>query len=377
MSKAHRASVTRDQHPEETLRQGVRAHDQGDRGEARRLYERVLTAIPRHPVALQMLASVEYLEGNVTHADVYRDKAIESFGEAVAANPGVLPPLTGYVNLLLAAGRVHEAEHQASALRLGLNPFRHDATEFNRRRRAAYEAGHPPVLINTIPKSASESIWNRLADSLDMAQCQVSIGLFPNCMAVPLRVAELGAGGIASKEHLAPTAFNVKTLAESGVERLVVHLRDPRQVALSWAHFVRDHIATMPTGPLWRDTCPPLPVLHGSFEALMDWAVDSYIPLVVDFIQGWQQIAEDDSSGLSVLFTTFEDFKADPDTYMQRVLSFYGADAGADAANVASEDGHLRQGRTDEWREVLTQAQQERARRVIGDAILDRFGWPR
>jgi len=362
--------------PNALLQTAIQTHQAGERARARSLYERVLTMAPRHPVALQMLAAVEYLDGNDVRAEAYRDTALTSYREAVEQYPDATPPRAGYVNLLLAAGRVREAEQHAPHLALDLNPYRHTVAEFNRRRHAAHDAGHPPICINTIPKSASESIWNRLADRLDMAQCHVSIGLFPNCTAVPFRVAELGAGGICTKEHLAPTAFNVQTLVQSGVTRIVLHLRDPRQVALSWAHFVRDDVSATPLGPLWRDTCPPASVLNGDFAGLLDWCVDHYLPLVVDFIRGWQAIDADPASGLSVLFTTFESFVADPEAYLSSVLSFYGLDAG-DAAATASEDVHLRSGRTEEWRSVLSSEQQRRARATIGADILDAFAWPR
>jgi len=361
--------------PNALLQTAIQTHQAGDLAQARSLYERVLTMAPRHPVALQMLAAVEYLDGNVVRADAYRDTALKSYQEAVEQYPDATPPRAGYVNLLLAAGEVREAEQHAARIGLDLNPYRHAIAEFNRRRRAAHDAGHPPICINTIPKSASESIWNRLADRLDMAQCHVSIGLFPNCMAVPFRVAELGAGGIVTKEHLAPTAFNVRTLVEAGVDRLVVHLRDPRQVALSWAHFVRDDVSATPLGPLWRDTCPPAEVLDGGFEGLLDWCVDHYIPLVVAFIRGWQAVNADGESGLSVLFTTFESFVADPEAYLARVLAFYGLDS-SDTGAPPSEDVHLRTGRTEEWRSVLSTEQQRRARAGIGEDILETFGWP-
>jgi len=362
--------------PESLLQTAFQHHQAGERAAARKCYERVLSLQRTNPVALQMLASIHFLEGKTAQAEVYRDKALIAFREATKAQPRGPQPRAGLVNLLLASGQVDEAETHAAHLPLGLNPFRHPVAEFNRRRHAAYSAGHPPILINTIPKSASESIWNRLADRLEMAQCHASIGLFPHCMPVPLRVAELGAGGIISKEHLAPREHTVQVLRQAGLSRVVVHLRDPRQVAVSWAHFVRDSISVMPLGPLWRDTCPPAAVLNGSLNDLMDWCVDSYIPLVVDFIQRWRTIANDPDNGLDVLFTTFEHFADDPGGYLDRVVTFHDIPVDA-AAREGGEDAHLREGRTDEWREVLSVNQARRAREAIGTDVLDTFDWPR
>lgn len=354
-----------------------RYHQAGEIKEAKRIYERLVSAIPHHPPALSMLASIAYLEGDDIQAEAYLDHAIKGYENLCAEQPGVLGLQAGLVNLLLAAERLDRAREIVAGLDLPVNPLRLDPDAFARRRGAARRKGLPPILINTIPKSASESIWNRLAEGLGMAQCHLSIGLFPHCVAVPHRVQELAGGGIISKEHLAPTADNVATLRAAGIDRLVVHLRDPRQTTLSWAHFVRDDISKTLLGPLWRQSCPPAKVLNGGFEGLLDWCIDHYLPLAVDFMQGWRRIHDDPDQPIQVLFQTFEGFRTDPDGYFARTLAFYDIDPATFARDAEAKDVHLRKGSLDEWREVYSRDQQTRAARIVGPDLLEAFGWPR
>jgi hypothetical protein len=309
-------------------------------------------------------------------ADVYRNAALKGYRGVMQHAPDNQQMRASLVNLLLSAGEVAEAQHYARDLVLPLNPFRASREDGTERRRIAMERGRPVVLINTIPKSASESIWNRFSDALGLVQCHVSIGFFPNCTAVPRRLHELALGGISSKEHLAPNAYNARTLVDSGVDKMVVHLRDPRQATLSWAHFVRDEISKTPMGPLWRETCPPRDVLDGPLDGLLDWCIDNYLPQVVAFMQGWQRIAEDSDIPLDILFCTFEAFRTRPESYFDRLCGFYELSDLDGASFVEGEDGHFRKGRVDEWRDAFSREQQERAAQLIGKDLLNRFDWP-
>ena len=357
-------------------------HGEGDHAGARKIYERILSTVPRHPGALQMLASLAYYKGDAVQAEAYRDAAIKSYRGAIAQIPkDQLPAImnlrAGLMNLLLSADQVEDAETEAEKLRIPLVPQFVSPEEWMALRQDAVAKQRPRMVINTIPKSASETVWNRLAKGLGMAQCHVSLGLFPHCVAVPARIHAFAQGGIITKEHLAPTAFNLRCLTRAGLDRIVINLRDPRQIVLSWAYFVRDEISRTPLGPLWRQTCPPASVLNSDFAALLDWCVDHYLPQVVAFMEGWQRIESDTASGLQVLFTTFEDFRADPPAYFQGILAFH--DTPLDSFDTAAEaqDGHLRRGETDEWRSVFTAAQKKRANAAIGEDLLARFGWQR
>ena len=349
----------------------------GELDQAKRIYGQILGNIPHHTESLTMLASIAYQQGDDIQAQAYVDRAIEIYREVLPAMPGNLHVRGPLVNLLLARDRTAEAQALSADLMLPLNPIRASADEFVRRRRQSVERGLPAMLINTLPKSASESIWNRLAEGLDMAQSHLSVGLFPDCCLLPARVQSAAEGGLIAKEHIPATAHNIAALANNGIDRVVFHVRDPRQAALSWAHFVRDDVSMRLMAPIWRKVVPPVEVLRGDFSGLLDWCVDRYLPIQTAFIQGWLEVAADRDRRLEVLFLTFEEFLAQPEAYFERLLDFYDIDRSLFAADADAETVHLRKGQTDEWREVLGRAQQDRAWDLLPATMVEAFGWQR
>lgn len=345
--------------------------------EARHIYEQILLRIPHHAESLMLLGSISYQKGDEIQGDAYVERAVAVFREFVRREPNSAAYQGPLANLLLARGKQAESEQICRHLQLQLNPIRMTPQQFVERRSAAILSGLPPMIINTVPKSASESIWNQLAEGLGLAQAHVSIGLFPDCCLVGPRVKALAQGGLIVKEHIPATPYNLEVLAAEKLTRLVFHVRDPRQATLSWAHFVKDDVAMRLMAPIWRRIVPKAEVLAQDLPSVIDWAIDHYLPLIVNFIQGWIEVDAEKRHGLSVLFMDFETFRQTPEAYLEAVLRFYGVPQDRFRAQAAAEAQvvHLRKGEIDEWRGVFTPEQAERAWRAIPPAMAERFGW--
>jgi len=350
---------------------------EGALAEAQRIYERILVRRPYHTESLTLLASVCYQRGEALQGDAYVDRSIEVLTQMRRQYPSNVPVQGQLANLLLARGRAAEAEAICSSMQLALYPIRATPEQFEQRRRSALLRGLPPILINALPKSASESIWNRLAVGLEMAQAHVSLGLFPDCTLVGPRVASLAEGGLIAKEHLPASPHNLAMLDRHGVRKLLFHQRDPRQATLSWAHFVKDDVSMRLMAPIWRRIVPPAEVLAQDLAAVIDWSIDKYLPLAVGFIAGWSAVADRQDGKLDVLFLDFETFRTEPKLYLQRVLDFYAIEPGRyrEQEGEAAEVVHLRKGAIEEWREVFTPEQARRAWAAIPPALAQRFGW--
>jgi len=348
-------------------------HAAGDLAQARSLYEAALRLVPRQPDALTLLASLAYQEGDEARGARLADAAIDAYRQMLLGAPNNHPLRAALANLLLARERGGEAVAVIARALLGIYPVRAEAADHDARRRRARARGLPGIVINALPKSASESIWNKLAEGLALAQGHISIGLFPDCLVVPYRARDLARGGLAAKEHLAATAANLQALDRAGIKRIVIHLREPRQATLSWAHFLEGDVRKRLLAPLWRKTTPPAGFFAKPFGAQLDWHINHYLPLAMTFIDDWVTAAE--AGAIEVAFLDFETFRTDADGYFDRLLAFYEIDPAGFARDAKAETIHLRKGAIDEWRSVFTPAQRTRAWEKIPDALADRFGW--
>lgn len=359
----------------EALDLARRRHLAGALRDATKLYHQILDHQPNNTDAMTLLASIEYRVGAEDRAAERIDRAIELYENTLRQQPENNGVLAALVNLLLSRDRAGDAEGWVQQLQLPVAPLRVPAEEFERRRTTAIEQGRPAMLITTMPKSASESIWNRLAEGLGLGQCYFSLGLFPDCCLVPSRVWFVSQGGVISKEHICATPHNLRTLKTHGITRVIAHLRDPRQAVLSWVHFVRDDVSQRLLAPLSRKIVPPSGTFDLPLEGQIDWGIDNYLPHLMNFVRGWMEADSDPDSGVSVAFLSFEQFRVEPEAYIDRALDFYGIDKATFRTEAEAETVHLRKGLIDEWREVFTPAQQARAWELIPGDLAERHGW--
>ena len=351
---------------EAALRQAQGLLAAGRVPEACAFLSRLSAAVPGHPDVLGLLAVAEYRAGNDSAGDTAIDRAIAALDRHAGARPDDTARRAQLANLLLARGRADRAEAHLPLLNLPFNPIRMAADAFETRRQASAARHRSALVLASMPKAASETIWHRLATGLGLAQGHVSLGLFPHCRLLPCRL-EAGAG-VMAKEHIGPAPFNLTALRAAGIDRVLVHVRDPRQALLSWVHFVRDDVGRRLNGPLWRTTVPPAPVLEGPMAALIDWCLDHYLPHLMAFIDGWAAVRDGADAPVRVEILTFEAFVADPAAYLRRALAFWDIDPRLFDLEAEVGDIHRRRGAVDEWRTVFSPAQADRATRALSPA---------
>ncbi|MDX1401779.1 MAG: hypothetical protein R3245_07645 [Kiloniellales bacterium] len=367
----------KDLNPNDLLMFGRQRLAEGDRGIAKNALETLVHKAPDYSQAFALLASIAYQEGEDFQAEAYLDRAIDLMRTMSEKRPRDMPTRASFANLLMARGHTDEAVSLLKEVDLPIYPVRATDEEFEAKLSQAREKGVASILINTVPKSASESIWNRLASGLGLAQGHISLCLYPDCTVIPARAGFAANGGLIAKEHLPATPHNLAALSDAGFKRVIFHLRDPRQVLVSWAHFVKDDVSMRLMGPLWRKVVPPATVLGGGLEAILDWCVDGFLPQLIGFVEGWQKAAEDPNQQMDVKFLAFETFLKDEEDYIGEALSFLGIDPQSFDWTARSETVHLRQGEAEEWRDVLTSRQKEKAWSLIPRDLTAQQGWSR
>lgn len=105
-----------------------------------------------------------------------------------------------------------------------------------RRRQTAAKARHvPPMAFVAMQKSASEYIRANLMSALDVPEISVSIGTVPVDVAIPSALHQFAQGGALCRTHASSDI--ARALADVGLDRMLLHVRDPRQVTLSFSNY--------------------------------------------------------------------------------------------------------------------------------------------
>jgi hypothetical protein len=172
-------------------------------------------------------------------------------------------------------------------------------------------------------------------------------------------------------DHFLPLGENVQAVRDAGISRLVLQVRDPRQVVLSLAHHALAHPDA--ADPALRDA------LARDLSGALDGAIDHWAPLLANWVDGWVRAAE--ASGIELRLTRFEDMAADPVCFVSELLDFWRAPSAAHdrlpgvlgRMQSLREGGipNFRSGRTDEWTNVLSPAQVRRLALKMHGALAD------
>jgi hypothetical protein len=335
------------------------------------LVPRLVAARPASADALLAASMAAYEQEQWDDAYVFLRRALEA--EPAATLHTVVRSWSGPAfRVLEATGKADElaawmserhAEHPAINL-VPPRPAPEARLVVERQRRCALDRGLPAFLFIPQAKSASATVHNIIASGFELPTVLYALTL--------LRVIEPWArdymqGGSSYATHLMPTRRNIDLLAAAGAKRLIVHVRDPRQVMISSIEHIRRYPREMP--PSAR-------------RAVMDrrdgieYAIEQRLPSAIAWIEGWRAARD----RVELHFTTFDAFVADRSAFVDRLLALYGGDARYfDRAAVFHQspatDFHRRRGETDEWRSLLDRAQTDRVNAKIPDAFWRELGW--
>jgi tetratricopeptide (TPR) repeat protein len=251
------------------------------------------------------------------------------------------------------------------------------SADLRRRQDRARRRGVPGIMFVAMMKSASEFIRENLIRALDVPEISVSVGTVPWDEVAPSAVRQLAAGGAIARSHL--SANNLAALAANGVDRLILQVRDPRQVIVSWVHHMR-RISDLEFRWAALRYDPPLPAefRQWGLRRQMDWAVHNYMPGQLRWLEDWAS-ALDQGPPIPVLVSTFEDFAQDQRAFFRKLSDFLGVAEirvpGSDRQSAAAMR-NFRSGNIGEWRDVLT-ARQIKTFAARIEPLAQYFGWER
>jgi hypothetical protein len=234
----------------------------------------------------------------------------------------------------------------------------------------------PRIYLNCLPKSGSDYLVNLLCKGMRLRHLERGGGAFPESYLWHDYFSRVGSGWV----YRGHEKYNRYHKYQIGLylDRMVVHVRDPRAAVLSFTHYA-DTIA--------RDSASLARYHHidSAFLALplpdkLDLMIDYMTPLMVEWIESWLQAQRDPDFGTRILFTTFENLRQSRESFLTGMLEFYGVghtrardiQEGLDIKSV-----NFRKGEIDEWRKVMSGSQRDRINRYLPDSLLERFSWSR
>ncbi len=235
----------------------------------------------------------------------------------------------------------------------------------------------PPIVINTLPKSGSVYIAHTLGNSLlaHFDGGKLCSGVFPHYEIEAENCEMLRQKRIVCQEHFSATRQGVDTIAQF-VDRIVLHLRDPRQAALSFLHHMNKFQQENP-GATKTKHVPPDGYMEWSFEKQLDWHIENYLVGTAGWLREWVAELDRLDCPLKIHVTRYEDLLEDHVRFFRDILSFFDIDPAKVPLILPPQTSamHYRQGTADEWKNVYNPAQKKRAAEILGDDLRQRFGW--
>ena len=268
--------------------------------------------------------------------------------------------------------------------RIQANRYFHKATKLRIAQRRS-EGGVGPIFVASMHRSASGYIQTSLKEGLNLPQdigqvtpatCwwypDITISLPPYALNTTL------IGDMLSVDHTCGMPSNLAIL-NLCVDRLIVNVRDPRQGLISYVHYINTYMKSINNIEGLLETHIPDGYFLKSLEEQISWQIGHfYLPASIKWIQSWMDAQADPAFEPEILFVTQEELVADSKGLFQRILKFYDIDESRFIYPKAPEfkkNTRMRSGRVDEWKKDFTQAQIDRATRMIPQAMLTKFGW--
>lgn len=246
------------------------------------------------------------------------------------------------------------------------------------RLRVARRMATPPILITALPKSGSEYLFAIFRKGLGKQWTRgVATNAFPDSELVEFGLDRLIATRASAKVHAPASPLNLFLLFQHyKFDRVVVHVRDPRQALVSYANFMP---AVLADGAQVHRLQIPADYVSWPFERQLDWQIDHWLPGAIAWTADWAAAGERPDLRERILFTRFAEMVADRRALTEKILDFYGVDHALFDFEAQGDPkaGQLnfRSGQTDEWRRVLSEPQLAKVATMMPRDLLSRFDW--
>jgi hypothetical protein len=333
-------------------------------------------------MATNAVAALDVEQARISFQAAYSaqryDEAVSIFENALAVDPeGTVRHFVSYVSGQLAETLVETKNVESVAATLDKLLSDHPSIHLicpNEKatvdrlltaREKNIQRGLPSAVLISMGKSASVAVANIFNSGFHLPSFAYSL---INLKVIDSWARDYARGGACYVTHLDPSRETVARLKAAGLNKIIVHVRDPRQALVSLVH----HFDMYPEQIVkHRDDADAGRSVSERAMSVLPFYANS-----IHWITNWLELEGE----IDILFSTFEDFVTDRTAFVESYLKFYEGsrayfswqDAFGEHAGV---DSHFRSGRTDEWREVFSEKDAEYLSSLLSQRLKGRFGW--
>lgn len=174
--------------------------------------------------------------------------------------------------------------------------------------------------------------------------------------------------------HMQASYHNMTVLNESGIDRITVLLRDPRDAFVSWVHHLR-HLGRAARNYHSKIYHMPRAYFDWTLTEQFDFQVRTFLPTTINWIEGWLDYYASSDKKVDILFVYYDELKRDPESYIRKIVEFHEVEDVDFSRLIVPEQGkmHFRKGEHEQWKIDFSSANQELAADLLQDRIIRGF----
>lgn len=233
------------------------------------------------------------------------------------------------------------------------------------------------LVVISLPKSGTVFVQRALEMTVAAVHCPIGTSIHARKAALDEFMQQpIGLTG----DHLRANRQNLEMLAATGITRIVLMIRDPRDCMVSWRHHLHRHDIRQR---------PNLGVSSAYFNLSPEEQFEEHISGFFSKLQQWLREWSDALSGTWPFvfhLLKFEDFAADPRGAVREVLRFFGyelepilPDAKGPPEQISAgihTHTHFRRGIVGSHRDELSPRLLRQLNARVDRELFARYGWP-
>ena len=251
-----------------------------------------------------------------------------------------------------------------------------DGSELAEKQRDNIGKGLNYAYLNTMPRSGSMYMSHHLGRVYGTLFFRIASPGFPESHLIEEKVRILSKGGLWDQGHLNASEGNLDILEANGVSRILLHVRDPRQATLSWAH----HSEREMVGPnahlrLRMGNRVPRDYDDRAWDEKLQWHAENWLPVLVEWTKRWVDVQSNDPR-FRIKLSEFRNLKERPIETINGMFELFDIPFRTEEV-LETRPGlaHFRKGSVDEWQDVFSIKQKETMGRLIPVEMKTMFGW--